>query len=142
MGIKLILVLLDNRGFGCINRLQAATGGAPFNNLLADTRHEVLPEIDFVAHARSLGAHAEKVESITALAAALDRARVVERSTVIVIDTEPRVSHDARGAWRAVAGPQTSDHTAQPGRASGREEVGQYLSITVAATYIKKNIQS
>src|SRR3546814_10905104 len=63
MGIKLILVLLDNRGFGCINRLQAATGGAPFNNLLADTRHEVLPEIDFVAHPRSLGAPAEKVRS-------------------------------------------------------------------------------
>src|SRR3546814_13595569 len=60
MGIKLILVLLDNRGFGCINRLQAATGGAPFNNLLADTRHEVLPEIDFVAHARSLGAQDRK----------------------------------------------------------------------------------
>src|SRR3546814_12181141 len=31
MGIKLILVLLDNRGFGCINRLQAATGGAPLD---------------------------------------------------------------------------------------------------------------
>src|SRR3546814_12668474 len=109
MGIKLILVLLDNRGFGCINRLQAATGGAPFNNLLADTRHEVLPEIDFVAHARSLGAHAEKVESITALEAALDRARVVERSTVIVIDPDPGVSTEAGGAWWDVAVPQTYD---------------------------------
>ena len=35
-GRKLIVVLLDNRGFGCINRLQQATGGAAFNNLLAD----------------------------------------------------------------------------------------------------------
>ena len=26
--------LLDNRGYGCINRLQMATGGANFNNLL------------------------------------------------------------------------------------------------------------
>ena len=34
MGAKLIVVVLDNRGFGCINRLQQATGGAPFNNLL------------------------------------------------------------------------------------------------------------
>ena len=53
LGLKLIIVVLDNRGFGCINRLQQATGGAPFNNLLRDARHEVLPEIDFVAHARA-----------------------------------------------------------------------------------------
>src|SRR3546814_13974536 len=75
MGIKLILVLLDNRGFGCINRLQAATGGAPFNNLLAVTPHEVLPELDFVPHQRSLAAHGAQVRSNTAPVAAPDRAR-------------------------------------------------------------------
>jgi len=36
LGQKLVVVVLDNRGFGCINRLQQACGGAPFNNLLAD----------------------------------------------------------------------------------------------------------
>ena len=41
LGRKLIVVLLDNRGYGCINRLQQATGSAGFNNLLADSRHEV-----------------------------------------------------------------------------------------------------
>ena len=35
LGLKLTIVVLDNRGFGCINRLQRATGGASFNNLLA-----------------------------------------------------------------------------------------------------------
>ena len=35
LGVKLIIVVNDNRGFGCINRLQHATGGEPFNNLLA-----------------------------------------------------------------------------------------------------------
>ena len=34
LGLKLTIVVLDNRGFGCINRLQNATGGASFNNLL------------------------------------------------------------------------------------------------------------
>src|SRR5947209_881708 len=29
LGLKLIIVIDDNRGFGCINRLQKATGGAP-----------------------------------------------------------------------------------------------------------------
>ena len=36
LGLKLTIVLLDNGGFGCIDRLQRATGGEPFNNLLAD----------------------------------------------------------------------------------------------------------
>ena len=58
LGRKLIIVVLDNRGFGCISRLQQATGGAPFNNLFKDALHETLPEIDFVAHAASLGAKA------------------------------------------------------------------------------------
>ncbi len=39
MGIPFTVVLTDNRGFGCINRLQKATGGAPFNNLLDDSHH-------------------------------------------------------------------------------------------------------
>ena len=34
LGLKLTIVLLDNGGFGCIDRLQRATGGEPFNNLL------------------------------------------------------------------------------------------------------------
>ena len=38
LGAKLIVVLLDNRGYGCINRLQQACGGAPFNNLIDDCR--------------------------------------------------------------------------------------------------------
>src|SRR5690606_31375116 len=47
LGLKLVVVLLDNRGFGCINRLQQATGSPGFNNLLADSRHQALPEVDF-----------------------------------------------------------------------------------------------
>ena len=57
LGIKLTIVLLDNRGYGCITRLQKATGGARFNNLFADTEHETLPEIDFAAHAQEHGRH-------------------------------------------------------------------------------------
>jgi 3D-(3,5/4)-trihydroxycyclohexane-1,2-dione acylhydrolase (decyclizing) len=75
LGTKLIVTVLDNRGYGCINRLQAATGGAPFNNLLADTVHQALPDIDFAAHAASLGARSEKVESLAELEAALQRAK-------------------------------------------------------------------
>ncbi|TIT30361.1 MAG: 3D-(3,5/4)-trihydroxycyclohexane-1,2-dione acylhydrolase (decyclizing), partial [Mesorhizobium sp.] len=71
LGLKLTIVLLDNRGFGCINRLQMATGGANFNNLLKDSRHEILPDVDFAAHAASMGAISEKVSSIAGLETAL-----------------------------------------------------------------------
>ena len=39
MGVPFTVVLTDNRGYGCINRLQKGTGGAPFNNLLDDSYH-------------------------------------------------------------------------------------------------------
>src|SRR5579871_58118 len=86
LGLKLTIVVLDNRGFGCINRLQRATGGAPFNNLLKDALHEAMPEVDFVAHARAMGAHAVKAASIADLEAGLAAARTNDRTTVLVID--------------------------------------------------------
>ncbi|MER9346523.1 3D-(3,5/4)-trihydroxycyclohexane-1,2-dione acylhydrolase (decyclizing) [Mesorhizobium sp. M0227] len=108
LGLKLTIVLLDNRGYGCINRLQMATGGANFNNLLKDSRHEVLPDIDFAAHAASMGAIAEKVPSIAGLENALEKAKKNNRTTVLVIDTDPLVSTDAGGHWWDVAVPEVS----------------------------------
>ncbi|WP_119393093.1 3D-(3,5/4)-trihydroxycyclohexane-1,2-dione acylhydrolase (decyclizing) [Taklimakanibacter lacteus] len=108
LGVKLTIVLLDNRGYGCITRLQKATGGARFNNLLVDSVHETLPEIDFAAHARSMGAIAEKVSSLADLEAALVKAKGNARTTVIVIDTDPWISTDAGGHWWDVAVPEVS----------------------------------
>lgn len=108
LGLKLTIVLLDNRGYGCINRLQMATGGANFNNLLKDARHETLPEIDFAAHAASMGAIAEKVPSVAGLETALAQAKKNTRTTVLVIDTDPLVSTEAGGSWWDVAVPEVS----------------------------------
>ncbi|MCX8475632.1 MAG: 3D-(3,5/4)-trihydroxycyclohexane-1,2-dione acylhydrolase (decyclizing) [Sphingomonas sp.] len=108
LGRKITVVLLDNRGYGCINRLQQGTGGRPFNNLLADARHAALPDIDFAGHARSLGASAEKVSGIAGLEAALGRAAQSDRSYVIVIDTDPVITTEAGGHWWDVAVPEVS----------------------------------
>lgn len=108
LGLKLTIVLLDNRGYGCINRLQRATGGESFNNLLKDAKHEAMPEIDFVQHAASLGAVAEKVSGTAALERALKKARTGKRTAVIVIDTDPMPSTDAGGAWWDVTVPEVS----------------------------------
>ncbi len=111
LGRKLIVVLLDNRGFGCINRLQGATGGAGFNNLLDDAMHAAPSHIDFAAHAHSLGAVAEKVSALADLPAALARAREAAQSAVIVIDTDPAISTQAGGWWWDVAVPEVSPRT-------------------------------
>ena len=109
LGLKLTIVVLDNRGFGCINRLQLSTGGAAFNNLLRDAAHETLPQVDFEAHARSLGAVSEKVDGLAGLEAALARARQATRTYVVVIDTDPVASTDAGGNWWDVAVPEVSE---------------------------------
>ena len=108
LGLKLTIVLLDNRGYGCINRLQMATGSQSFNNLLRDSRHETLPEIDFVQHAASMGALAIKAASIAELETALAQAKANTRTTVVVIDTDPLISTGAGGAWWDVAVPEVS----------------------------------
>jgi 3D-(3,5/4)-trihydroxycyclohexane-1,2-dione acylhydrolase (decyclizing) len=110
LGRKLVIVVLDNRGYGCINRLQQAVGGAPFNNLFDDCLQAGpgAPSIDFAAHARSLGALSEHVRTIPELEAALARARAADRTYVIAIDTDPARATDAGGWWWEVAVPEVS----------------------------------
>ncbi len=107
--IPFTVVLTDNRGFGCINRLQKETGGAPYNNLYRDANIEAQPEIDFVAHARSLGAHAEKAATIAELEQKLIEARARDIPSVIVIDTDPMPGTGAGGHWWDVAVPEVSN---------------------------------
>ena len=108
MGLKLIIVLLDNGGFGCIERLQGSTGNASFNNMRASS-YAAPDGLDFVAHARSLGALASKVTGIAQLAGSLAAARKSDRTSVLVIDTDPARSTAAGGHWWDVAVPEVSD---------------------------------
>ncbi|MGN7958365.1 3D-(3,5/4)-trihydroxycyclohexane-1,2-dione acylhydrolase (decyclizing) [Hyphomicrobiales bacterium] len=110
MGVKITLVITDNRGYGCINRLQMETGGAEFNNLYAHTNVNPIA-IDFVAHAGSMGADSRKVSTIAELEEALAAARASTRTTVIVIDTDPYPTPRAGGHWWDVAVPETSERT-------------------------------
>jgi 3D-(3,5/4)-trihydroxycyclohexane-1,2-dione acylhydrolase (decyclizing) len=110
LGRKLIVVLLDNRGYGCIHRLQRATGGARFNNLLDDCVPEggETPRIDFAAHARAMGADAVHVQDIAGLKAAMRQARAASRTQLIVIDTSPERTTADGGCWWEVAVPEVS----------------------------------
>jgi 3D-(3,5/4)-trihydroxycyclohexane-1,2-dione acylhydrolase (decyclizing) len=108
LGARLIIVLLDNGGFGCIERLQGATGNASFNNLLAESGRAG-GALDLVAHARSLGADASHVKNLAGLAGALAAARRSLNTTVLVIDTDPAASTTAGGHWWDVAVPEVSE---------------------------------
>jgi 3D-(3,5/4)-trihydroxycyclohexane-1,2-dione acylhydrolase (decyclizing) len=117
LGLKLTIVVLDNGGFGCIDRLQRATGGEAFNNLLADCGAP--PAVDFRAHAASLGAIAEQVEGIVDLQAALGRALAALRTSVVVIGTDPHIATAAGGHWWDVSVPAVSS---RPQVAAARTE--------------------
>ena len=111
LGRKLTVVVLDNHGYGCINRLQMATGGANFNNLWQDCDMVEQPDIDFVKHAESMGAIATKVSSIGDLEAELKKAKANDRTTVIVIETHPLIVTEAGGHWWDVAVPEVSSRS-------------------------------
>ncbi|MDP5307859.1 3D-(3,5/4)-trihydroxycyclohexane-1,2-dione acylhydrolase (decyclizing) [Paracoccus spongiarum] len=116
--VPFTVILTDNRGYGCINRLQISCGGAEFNNMYADSRIEAQPRIDFVAHAGSMGAHAVKARDIADLEAQVAAARGRDIPTVIVIDT-----------------------TAVPGPGDGLEGAGHWWDVAVPATGQREQLQ-
>ena len=111
LGLKLIVVVLDNRGYGCIQRLQQACGGASFNNMLDDCVPEAGADvrIDFAAHAAALGADSVHVPDVAALRQALVRARAAKKTQVIVIDTTHARTTDDGGCWWEVGVPEVSE---------------------------------
>lgn len=108
---KLIIIVQDNRGYGCINRLQQASGSPSFNNLLESCvkNDGIDVKIDFAAHAASLGAISRHVANIEELQTELIQARKNTRTTVLVIDTTPHETTKEGGSWWEVAVPEVSE---------------------------------
>ena len=114
LGKKLIVVVLDNRGYGCIQRLQNATGNASFNNMLDDCIPEggEASRIDFAMHGASMGADAVHVKNVAELKSAMVRARAAKRSQVLVIDTTHTRTTAEGGCWWEVGIPEVSERAA------------------------------
>ena len=98
-GHKLIVIVCDNGGYAVIDRLQVAQGGASFNNLFADCRTERLVDIDFAAHAASMGCETETVGTVAELEAAIERARAADRTYVIALRTHPHSWTEGGSFW-------------------------------------------
>jgi len=110
LGRKIIVVVLDNRGYGCIQRLQSATGSPSFNNLLDDcvAQGGEPSRIDFAMHARSMGADAVHVKDLVELKSAMVKARAALRTQVLVIDTTHTRTTQEGGCWWEVGIPEVS----------------------------------
>ena len=109
---KIIALVLDNGGFAVINKLQNNTGNESFNNLIKDC--PTIPKafgVDFVAHASSMGATAEKVANAAELKEAFKRAKASEKTYVIVMDVDPYEGWTTEGhTWWEVGTPHVSNN--------------------------------
>ncbi len=108
-GIKIIIVLVDNHGFASIGSLSRSLGQGGFGTRYR-ARDEVskqldgeLLQVDFAANARSLGAHALKAGTLEELKQALAQAKTLDRTTVIVVETDVTAGVPGYESWWDVA---------------------------------------
>ncbi len=114
-GIKIVIVLVDNHGFASIGGLSQSLGQGGFGTTYRLRREksgqldgEYLP-IDYAANARSLGAHAIQVRGVTELKDALERAKTLTQTSVIVIETEREERVPGYESWWDVAVAEVSE---------------------------------
>jgi len=84
---KLIIIVCDNGGHMVINRLQLAKGGKEYMCGFKTARASKVVNINFAAHAASMGAASETVNSTSELEAAFLRAKKSDKTYVIEIKT-------------------------------------------------------
>ncbi|HKN22542.1 MAG TPA: 3D-(3,5/4)-trihydroxycyclohexane-1,2-dione acylhydrolase (decyclizing) [Terracidiphilus sp.] len=114
-GIKIIIVLVDNHGFASIGGLSRSLGQGGFgtryrarNEATKQLDGDVL-KVDFVANARSLGAHALKAGTLDELREALKEAKTLDRTTVIVVETDVSTGVPGYESWWDVAVAEVSE---------------------------------
>jgi 3D-(3,5/4)-trihydroxycyclohexane-1,2-dione acylhydrolase (decyclizing) len=112
-GLKLNIVLVDNHGFSSIGGLSQACGSGGFATEFryrenGDYTGGVLP-IDFAANAASLGACAVRAGSRVELAAALERMKMADRTSVVVVETDINVRVPGYESWWDVPIAEVSD---------------------------------
>lgn len=107
--IKVIIVLVDNKGFASIGGLSRSLGMGGFGTSYRERSAESgqldggFLTVDYAANARSLGAHTIKASTLSELKAALAEAKTTDRITVVVVETQPGVGVPGYESWWDVA---------------------------------------
>lgn len=106
-GIRIHIVLFDNRGFQCIRGLQESQGSAGFGNELrirepgSRVAAGAYHPIDFVAYAEALGAEVFRVRALDELEAAIEASRAASRATLIEVKVDCKsMTHGYESWWR------------------------------------------
>jgi len=103
--VKLIIILVDNRGFASIGSLSESLGSQRFGTRYRyrnpDTGlldGDFLP-VDLAANAASLGADVLRTRTVKEFQAALEQARASDRTTVVYVETDPLAPAPSSEAW-------------------------------------------
>ncbi len=108
-GIRLTIILVDNHGYASIGGLSEALGSDGFGTqLVARSRNSGVLRgaalaVDYVANARSLGAHAVRANGLAEFREALRAAKEQEGVTVIVVETDRNIRVPGYDSWWDVA---------------------------------------
>jgi 3D-(3,5/4)-trihydroxycyclohexane-1,2-dione acylhydrolase (decyclizing) len=103
-GIKLVVVCVDNHGFGSIGGLSESVGSQRFGTSYryrgpgGRLDGDYLP-VDLAANAESLGVDVLRAKTIDEFRSALAKARASARTTLVHIETDPLLPAPASGAW-------------------------------------------
>jgi 3D-(3,5/4)-trihydroxycyclohexane-1,2-dione acylhydrolase (decyclizing) len=114
-GVKIIIVLVDNHGFASIGGLSRSLGQDGFGTsyrLRCQSSGQLDGDtltVDYIANARSLGAHALKATTLAELKVALEKAKASDRTTVVVVETDPAISVPGYESWWDVAVAEVSE---------------------------------
>jgi len=127
--IKLIIVLVDNRGFGSIGGLSKSLGSAGFGTRFTHRNPESGEldgerlEIDFAGNAASLGAEVFTPHTISEFKHALKQAKALDHTSVVVIQTDREERVPGYDSWWDVAVAETST---MPAVRKARKEYEQH----------------
>jgi 3D-(3,5/4)-trihydroxycyclohexane-1,2-dione acylhydrolase (decyclizing) len=118
-GLKLTIVLVDNRGYNSIGSLSRSLGMDGFGTLYRYRRNGALPldsdestdylPVDLAANAESLGAKVIRAGSIDELRAGLETAKSERGVTVIAIEVDRYEGVPDYASWWDVAVAEVSD---------------------------------
>jgi 3D-(3,5/4)-trihydroxycyclohexane-1,2-dione acylhydrolase (decyclizing) len=112
-GLKLTIVLVDNRGFNSIGSLSRSLGTDGFGTLYRYRRNgslgtdsegstDYLP-VDLAANAESLGARVVRAASVDELRAGLETAKAESRTTVVAVEVDRYEGVPGYESWWDVA---------------------------------------
>jgi 3D-(3,5/4)-trihydroxycyclohexane-1,2-dione acylhydrolase (decyclizing) len=111
---KITVLLLDNHGFQCIHNLQKGHGSKGFGNEFryrsteTGKLTEAYMQIDYAAHARSLGAKAFTATNVEELREALEKAKKETVTTLVEIKVLPGTGTVGYESWWRVGVPEVS----------------------------------